>query len=192
MAGHRKLVHHDHDPGDLHELTFSCYQRRQLLIDDAWRRLFCETINHAVVQLEFRLVAFVLMPEHIHLLTYPTNPDVSISRFLWAIKRPHSSRIKSLLQEIRSPLLDELTVRERPGKFAFRYWQEGSGYDRNMRSESSVMAAIDYIHLNPVRRKLVLRSVEWKWSSARWYASEGNELDPDLPVIHGLPPQFFD
>ena len=27
MAGHRKLVRHDHEPGELHELTFSCYRR---------------------------------------------------------------------------------------------------------------------------------------------------------------------
>src|SRR5713226_1926649 len=31
MNSHRKTVKHYHEPGDLHELTFSCYERRQLL-----------------------------------------------------------------------------------------------------------------------------------------------------------------
>ena len=50
---------------------------------------------------------------------------------------------------------------------------------------------IDYIHRNPLRRGLVNEATHWKWSSARWYASERQLVDPDLPMIHGLPPEFF-
>jgi putative transposase len=32
---HTKLVKHYHDPGDFHELTFSCYRRMQLLTNDS-------------------------------------------------------------------------------------------------------------------------------------------------------------
>lgn len=39
---HRKRVRHFDEPGHVHELTFSCYQRRQLLVDDHIRKLFCE------------------------------------------------------------------------------------------------------------------------------------------------------
>ena len=35
---HRKLVKHYHEPGDFHELTFSCYKRTPLLTNDDWRR----------------------------------------------------------------------------------------------------------------------------------------------------------
>ena len=51
-------------------------------------------------------------------------------------------------------LLDRLTIRERPGKQAFRFWQEGSGYDRNLSSPKLIESVIDYIHFNPVRREL--------------------------------------
>ena len=53
------------------------------------------------------------------------------------------------------------------------------------------MAAINYIHENPVRRGLVTRGIDWKWSSARWYVSDRKTVDPDLPTIHGLPPEFW-
>ncbi len=33
---------------------------------------------------------------------------------------------------------------------------------------------IEYIHLNPVRKKLVEKAIEWKWSSASWFAEEEN------------------
>ncbi len=130
------------------------------------------------------------MPEHLHLLVYPVG-ESEVSDLLKAIKKPFSFRIKGLLKEQNSPLLNRLTIRERPGKMSFRYWQEGGGYDRNLYSEEAVMAAIDYIHANPVRRGLVEQTRQWKWSSARWYESEGQEVDPDLSQIHGLPSEFF-
>jgi putative transposase len=68
-----------------------------------------------------------------------------------------------------------------------RFWQEGPGYDRNLSSKETILAAIDYIHLNPVRRGLAARAIDWKWSSARWYASDGKDRDPDLSTIHGPP-----
>lgn len=191
MPKHRKSVKHLHEPGDCHELTFSCYQRRAILIEEQWRRMFCESIQRAFEGHPFKLVAFVLMPEHVHLLTYPTTPECPIDELLYAVKRPYSFRIKQRLLESASPLLNELTVQERPGKTCFRYWQEGPGYDRNLSTERAVLSAIDYIHLNPVRRGLVQRGRDWKWSSCRWYESDRQVIDSDLPTIHGLPPEFF-
>jgi putative transposase len=49
---------------------------------------------------------------------------------------------------------------------------------------------IDYIHLNPVRRGLVERASDWKWSSAAWFEDlevEGNGLVPDR-----IPPEWAD
>ena len=65
---YRKLIRHDHEPGELPELTFSCDRRMPLLTIDDWRKLLCESIDRAVTTWEFRLVAFVVLPEHVHLL----------------------------------------------------------------------------------------------------------------------------
>lgn len=185
---HRKLVKHYHDPGDVHELTFSCYHRLPLLTNNEWREQLARCIDKAGQQTGIELAAFVFMPEHVHLLVVPTSSDPAIDRYLALIKQPFSKWVKDLLSEIVSPLADRLTIQERPGKKSFRYWQEGPGYDRNLNSPTAIEAAIDYIHQNPVRRGLVKRAVDWKWSSAGWYL-----LDPPrqqragLPVIHGLP-----
>jgi putative transposase len=53
------------------------------------------------------------------------------------------------------------------------------------------VASIDYFHANPVRAGLVMRARDWKWSSARWYESDKQIVDSDLPTIHGLPPEAF-
>ncbi len=191
MTGHRKQIRHVHEPGDLHELTFSCYRRMPLLTNDVWREMLCRSIDKAIERWQFRLVAFVLMPEHVHLLVYPTVMPLEISNLLSAVKQPYSVRIKQLLITAQSPLVKQLTVQERPGKTAFRYWQEGPGYDRNLSTEHVVLAAIDYIHNNPVRRGLTTEATQWKWSSARWFAMNRELIDPDLPTIHGLPKDFF-
>ena len=97
----------------------------RLLTHDAWRKLLCESIDQAAERWDFQLVAFVMMPEHAHLLVLPTTKLVQVDKFLSAVKQPHSVRIKRILQQCNSRLLEQLTVQERPGKMSFRYWQEG-------------------------------------------------------------------
>ena len=59
-------------------------------------------------------------------------------------------------------------------------------------SSTAILASIDYIHNNPVQRKLCKRAIDWKWSSARKYLLPEAPLDSDLPQIHGLPAEFWD
>lgn len=184
---YRKLVKHYHEPGDLHELTFSCFHRRQLLVDDTWRKWLAESINDARQKHRFELLAFVFMPEHVHLLVNPLDAKPNIDKYLSSIKQPFSSRVKRHLKDSGDPLLGELTIRERPGKMAFRFWQEGPGYDRNLREPATILSSLDYIHRNPVGRKLVVRAIEWKWSSARLYLCPDDPLDMDLPIVKKLP-----
>ena len=188
---HRKRVRHYDEPGHFHELTFSCYRRMPLLSNNRWRSMLSHSIDRAVEHHGYRLVAFVYMPEHIHLLVYPHVPGARVSALLKAIKQPFSFRVKELLQNAGSSLLPRLTVQERPGKTVFRFWQEGGGYDRNLTEQKTILAAIDYIHLNPVRRDLADGPSDWRWSSCRFFCDLG-EKDPGLPRIHGLPREVAD
>jgi putative transposase len=190
MATHRKKVKHFHEPGDFHELTFSCFRRRPLLTNDRWRSYLADSIDAANEQFRFSLTAFVFMPEHVHLLVLPLDDQPAIDRYLAAIKRPLSVHVKQDLVAGGSSLLDELTIQERPGKTAFRFWQEGPGYDHNLRTEQAILNVIDYFHANPVRRGLCRRPVDWPWSSAPWYASDRAAFRPIGPRLTPLPAEF--
>ena len=85
---HRKLVKHFHEPGDLHELTFSCYKRQPILTNDTWREQLAHCIDAAGEEHEMRLAAFVFMPEHVHLLVVPTGSEPAIDLYLARIKQP--------------------------------------------------------------------------------------------------------
>lgn len=79
-----------------------------------------------------------------------------------------------------------LTIRERPGKRTFRFWQEGGGYDRNIASNRVLRTAIDDVHRNPVRRGLCHSPGDWKWSSWAYYFGEQRWPNEDLPTVHGF------
>ena len=124
------------------------------------------------------------------MLVLPRNHQSSISALLKAIKRPFSFRIKRILESSDSRLLQQLIVRQRPEVMTFRFWQEGPGYDRNLYASASIAAAIDYIHLNPVRRGLCQKAVDWKWPSARFIVR--GEVDEKLPQLDTVDWQLFE
>ena len=164
-----------------------------LLTNDDWRTRLSRCIDTACEEAAFELVAFVYMPEHVHLLVYPTLPEPDIGRFLARLKQPFSKEIKGILLESQDELLKRLTVRERPGKYCFRYWQEGPGFDRNLFSPEALAASLDYFHNNPVKRNLCQQATDWVWSSARYYLFDPpRQQFPELPHIQGFRPGAFD
>ena len=76
--------------------------------------MLSESIDRAVENHQYRLVAFVHMPEHVHLLLYPLPESPGVDRLLHAIKRPYAYRIKILRSAGQNPLLAKLTIRQRP------------------------------------------------------------------------------
>ena len=175
-APHRKRVKHREVLHGTRLLTFSCYRRLPLLSRDGPRRMLARAVERAVVNHGWLLHGFVFMPEHVHLLVRSMREACNAPALLAAIKRPTSFRVKKALEAEAHPLLGELTIRERPGKAAFRFWQEGPGHDANV-GHDGVPRVLRYIHLNPVRRGLCAGPEEWAWSSARQYSG----LEPLTP-----------
>ncbi len=186
---HRKQVRHYEGQLHLHELTFSTFRRLPLLTSTPWRKILAEQLALACQAEDFQLVAFVFMPEHVHLLVLPNSDASQVSRLLGRTKRQTSVAIKALLVENRSSLLEKLTIRERPGQMAFRFWQEGPGFDRNLYSAAAIENSIHYIHGNPVKRGLCRKDEDWLWSSAKYY-TDGVQ-DAWLPPITRPDPSWF-
>jgi putative transposase len=164
----RKVTYNE--PGHSHFLTYSCYHRLPLLSRDRTRRWVVEALTAARRQFDFDLWAYVIMPEHVHLLIHPRSAGYQMSHIQAALKRPVSVQAKDyLLAGGHTDWLRRLTVSVK-GRDVFRFWQVGGGYDENLWNERPIRAVIDYIHANPVRRGLVQSPTDWHWSSARAYA----------------------
>jgi len=79
-------------PGDAHALTFSCFRRQPFLTAERTRRWMIDAINGAARRYDFAVRAFVIMPEHVHILIHPRRPVFSMSLILSGIKQPVSKR----------------------------------------------------------------------------------------------------
>jgi putative transposase len=72
--------------GDLHFLTFSCYQRLPLLGTVRARNLFLRALGKIRERYEFLLVGYVVMPNHVHLLI-SESPKATPSVVLKVLKQ---------------------------------------------------------------------------------------------------------
>ncbi len=125
----------------------------------------------------FQLYAWVVMPEHIHLLILPVQMT-TVTALLRRLKSPFAKRVIEQWRNVNAPILGRVT--DAHGQT--RFWQRGGGYDRNLFTDHELMEKIHYIHTNPVRRGLVDRPRDWGWSSARSYEG-GPCRGPDVDKV---------
>ena len=157
------------EPGHAHFVTFSCFQRLPLLTRDRTRRWVITSLEETRRKLDVSLWAYVIMPEHVHVLLYPLQADYEMRLILVALKRSVSDAAKRHLERTgNTQWLNRLRVRY-PSRNVFRFWQPGGGFDRNIFKEKTVASVIEYIHANPLRRGLVQSPADWEWSSARFW-----------------------
>ncbi|MFO0814981.1 MAG: transposase [Gemmatales bacterium] len=185
---HRKRVRHFDEPGHAHFLTFSCFHRLPLLSKDRTRLWMVDAINRARKKHGFHVWAWVLMPEHVHLLIWPQQP-ASTAEILRSIKIPVAKRAIAYLKVQAPQYLEKLIVRV-AGVSEYRFWQTGSGYDVNVIEPTQVYAVVEYIHNNPVLRGLVDTATAWKWSSAIDWLGQRQSLimlnKESLPAMNAM------
>ncbi len=99
----------------------------------------------------YTLHAFVVMPNHVHVLL---TPHIAVSKLLQSLKNITAKRANQ-----------NLGLKGRP------FWQEES-YDREVRDGSEFRRICAYIENNPVRAGLAAAPGEYRWSSI-WDAGAG-------------------
>ena len=163
---YRRLARHYDITGQAHYLTFSCWRRRPFLSRDRSRVWFLDNLQTA--RRHFDLWAFVIMPEHVHLLILP-HEDATMRQILLALKQPVAQRASWWVRRHAPEFLSSMEDRQPSGRVSHRFWQPGPGYDRNTWSPGELREKVKYIHANPIRRGLVDRPEDWPWSSVRDY-----------------------
>jgi len=99
----------------------------------------------------YRLLAWVVMPNHVHALFQPMDG--------WTVAKIVASWKKFTARKICD---ERRNSGEEPGSPVWHreYW------DRYIRDRKHLEQAIEYIHLNPVKAGLVATPERWRWSSA--------------------------
>ena len=130
--------------GHDHFVTFSCYERRPYLQTHASRDLFEHSLERTRRKYSFDVLAYVVMPEHVHLL----------------LSEPDQKKLSTALQALKV----SVSKQSPQGPFwHVRY------HDFNVFTNRKQTAKIKYIHRNPVARGLVERPEHWPHSSYLTY-----------------------
>jgi putative transposase len=132
----------------LHFITFSCFHRLPFLEAPATREMFESILEQTRARHQARIYAYVLMPEHIHVLINEP-PLILLSQLLKALKQITSRKLRG----------------DRP-----QFWQDRY-YDANVHGATARSEVIRYIHRNPVKRGLVASPGQYQWSSFNHYAT---------------------
>ena len=125
---------------------------------------FLEEMQSLRRQHDSRLVCFVLMPDHFHLMVNPRDGD--IQTWIGKLKSLSANR----LVDANSPGLFKKNEEEN------QVWQE-SFKTLRLWSNWMIWQKINYIHNNPLRAGLVDSARDYRWSSFRsFYHLEDEEL----------------
>jgi putative transposase len=161
--------------GDLHFITFCCYQRRPLLATVRARNLAVKVLEEVRARYGFALLGYVIMPEHVHLLISESG-RVSPAKIIQVFKQRLSRRMRRKKRTGKGQLT--LGFPEAAGALR-RFWQRRY-YDFNVYSRAKLREKLHYLHANPVKEKLVRHPGDWPWSSwCYYYRGMGLlEIDP--------------
>jgi putative transposase len=138
----RRLI----SPPGTYFITFSTHHRRKLFVVENYVRLFLKTLYHYRREGRYQLHSFVVMPEHVHLLLTPAL-DTTIERAIQLIKGAYSHELGGII-----------------GRNS-EIWERGFT-DHRIRDSQDFVHHKNYIHRNPVERRIVLESCEYRYSSA--------------------------
>jgi len=119
--------------------TAVTYDRRRIFRVDATAKLVLKTLQFYRREGFYKLHAFVVMPDHIHLLITTKNLPEAMKRVRGGFSHDHASN--------------------------FEVWQPGYD-DRQIFNETEYHNAREYIHQNPVRAGLVAKAEDYPYSSA--------------------------
>lgn len=136
---------HGSPPGT-YFLTSRTWESRPIFTKEPACAIFVETLTRYRDRGAYAIHAFVLMPDHFHLLLTPAE-DKTLERVMQYVKGGSAHAIRQQLN------------------FSFPVWQRGFS-DHRVRSCEDFLGHLRYIASNPVQRRLCAAPQDYAWSSA--------------------------
>lgn len=156
------------EPNIFHYITSVTFNRVNVFRSNKACEIFVSTLKDVREKYPFKLIGYVLMPDHFHLLVNPQ--DCNISKLLLRIRGLSARKtIDWLREEKHFSSLAKLALQS-PQKKSHTHsvWQKESAVI-DLWSHKFARQKLNYIHQNPVRAGLCKHPAEWHWSSYRAY-----------------------
>jgi putative transposase len=143
-------------PGAIYHLMVRGNGRRGIVRDDADRDRVVEYLGRAAVRCSWRVYAFVVTSNHLHVVLKTPEPNLArgmqsfLSAYANAWSRRHRFNGQVFQDRYRTELIED---------------------------ESYLWTVTRYVHLNPVRARIVENPATWKWSSYPGYVRDRQRLE---------------
>jgi len=155
------------DPNPIQFFTATILKWKPILRTDGYKQLIIDSLSYLVENKRCKVYAFVIMPNHIHLLWQILNiyKRESVQRDFLKFT---GQMIKMNLQENNPVELENYLVNLKDR--AYQIWQRNS-LSVDMLSRQMIEQKLEYIHNNPVQGKWLLSNnpSDYKYSSDRYY-----------------------
>ena len=164
-------------------ITVNTNHRLPVFKKDEIKKVLSDALDEARKSAGLLLFAYVIMLDHLHLLTDQPKP---ISEVLRVVKGITAHRVIEYLKEQNySASLAKLQHAVRDRNYRYSLWQT----EKNVFpifSEKLFMQKVNYIHNNPVKAEMVERAVDYRWSSARIWQRNPLEDEPLLMDVNKI------
>jgi len=162
--------------GVLYFFTLVTCQRRPLFSASFARSCLRRAIRQTRQHAPFRIVAFCLLPEHLHCIWEMPRADNNYAQRWARIKGRFTREYLAAGGCEISPNASRRRKRER-GVWQRRFWEH------QIRDEHDLQRHVDYIHFNPVKHGLVVDVEQWPWSTYHRYVAAGRYLNRHWDTI---------
>ncbi|MBK7691067.1 MAG: transposase [Bacteroidetes bacterium] len=154
--------------------TDTIHNFEHLLLDDDLKMVVVQSLKYFVSKRIVKVFAFVIMPNHIHLiwkflkLNGKESPAGSFTKFT-------AHKFREFLLEHKDPRLRNFIVEKIDRKMQF--WKRDP-LAIPLTSEENLIQKLEYIHHNPIKEKwkLAVLPEEYRWSSASFYKNGYDEF----------------
>ena len=119
-------------------------------------RLFLDTLRRVQEMRPFRLLAYVIMPDHFHWLMRAENEKGDFSGILHSVKRNFTFNFKKAY-----------AIDAHVSLWQDRFW------DHVIRDDRDLGNHMDYIHWNPVKHGYVQKPEDWSHSTYLHWVERG-------------------
>lgn len=155
----------------LHYVTINARNRCKAFKSPENAIVSCYELRQLCDEYPAKLVAYVIMPDHMHFIVNPQNGN--IDEFVKKLKIMITRRVFEIAAahekyDILAWLFDETKQR-------YRLWQDGK-YDFYLYTDRIIWQKINYIHTNPIARGIVSTAPEYPYSSYRVMYETGDDI----------------
>jgi len=153
-------------PGGTYFFTLVAHRRRPTFAAESARVLLREETKRVQGKRPFEIVAFVLLPEHLHVVWILPEGDSNYST-RWSLIKDNFTRRFLANGGTEGERTESRTRRRERAVWQRRFWEH------TCEDEEDLKNCVDYIHYNPVKHGLVKRVWDYPWSTFHAFVTRG-------------------